>query len=169
MNISCLYRQVKYFLRFSHLAVPLFRPIGELIVYACSVVRCPSVHHIQRSFSPKPLGQSKPNFIWSLHGSGERKFIHGVWVTWLRWPPRPYMVKPFKNLLLKNQRANDFVAWYVALGPWVHHTLFKWWLSVDLDLFFSKVKFGLLCFYIWRTVRKSFNGRNLQQKVYVFI
>ena len=26
--------------------------------------------------------------------------------------------KPLKNLLLQNQRANDIVAWYVALGPW---------------------------------------------------
>ena len=59
-----------------------------------SVVRCrPCVHHFQRSSSPKPLGQSKPNFMWSLHGSGERKFVWGIWVTWPRWPSRPYMVK----------------------------------------------------------------------------
>ena len=29
-------------------------------------------HHFQRS-SLKPLGQSKPNFMWSLLGKGERK------------------------------------------------------------------------------------------------
>ena len=145
-------------------------------------VRPLSVHHFQRSSSPNPLGQSKPNFIWSLNGMGERKFIHGV--TWPRWPPHPYSmvktlqksggsrptaavlcpwarhftprkywlitqeamapsrhdwkivdwdVKPqhnqptFKNRLLRNQRANDLVAWYVAFGPWAHHSLFKWW------------------------------------------
>ena len=55
------------------------------------------------------------------------------------------------------------MAWYVALGPWAHHGLFKWWPEVYLDLFYGKVKFGLLCFYMGKTVRKSFNGRNLQQ------
>ena len=47
---------------------------GELIVYPSS--RRPSVvHHFQISSSLKPLGQSKPNFMWSLLGKGERKFI----------------------------------------------------------------------------------------------
>ena len=33
------------------------------------------------------------------------------------WPPRPYMVKKtLKNLLLRNQRANDPWAWDAALG-----------------------------------------------------
>ena len=54
---------------------------GELIVYpssrrpSSSVVRRPSVHHFQRSSPLKPLDQSKPNFMWSLLGKGERKFI----------------------------------------------------------------------------------------------
>ena len=50
---------------------------GELIVYPSS--RRPSVrrrrpsassvvHNAQRSSSPKPLGKSKPNFMWSLLG-----------------------------------------------------------------------------------------------------
>ena len=50
----------------------------ELIVYPSS--RCPSirpssassvgvvVHNAQRSSFPKPLGRSKPNFMWSLLG-----------------------------------------------------------------------------------------------------
>ena len=50
---------------------------GELIVYPWSVVRRrPSSVHIFQTFSPqKPLGRSKPNFMWSLLGEGERKFI----------------------------------------------------------------------------------------------
>ena len=50
------------------------RLIGELIGYPWSgvrpsSVRCPSsVHNAQRSSSPKLLGQSKPNFMWSLLG-----------------------------------------------------------------------------------------------------
>ena len=101
--------------------------------------------------------------MWSLHGSGKQKFIRGIWVTWPRWLPRPYMVKTFKNLLLRNQRANNLGPWYVALGPWAHQSLFKWWPWVDVDLFYGKVKFGPFCFYMGKSVRKPFNGRNLQQ------
>ena len=32
--------------------------------------------------------------------------------------------------------------WYVASGTPAHHSLFKWWPWVDLDLFYSKVKYG---------------------------
>ena len=48
------------------------RLIGELIVYQWSGVCRPSVvvHNAQRSSSPKPLVRSKPNFMWSLLGSG---------------------------------------------------------------------------------------------------
>ena len=46
---------------------------GELIVYASSrrpsyVVRPSVVHNAQTSSPQKPLGQSKPNFMWSLLG-----------------------------------------------------------------------------------------------------
>ena len=41
---------------------------GELIGYPWSGVRPSSVHNAQRSSSPKPLGRSKPNFMWSLLG-----------------------------------------------------------------------------------------------------
>ena len=48
------------------------RLIGELIGYPWSgvrpSVRPSSVHNAQRSSSRKPLGQSKPNFMWSLLG-----------------------------------------------------------------------------------------------------
>ena len=46
------------------------RLIGELIVYPWSVgvVRPSVVHNAQTSSSPKPLGGSKPNFMWSLLG-----------------------------------------------------------------------------------------------------
>ena len=55
------------------------RLIGELIVYACSVVVVivvVVVHNFQ-TFSPqKPLGQSEPNFMRSLLGKGESKFVY---------------------------------------------------------------------------------------------
>ena len=69
-------------------------PLGSLVSHG----PCPSVvYHFQRSSSPKPLGLSKPKFIWSLTGMGERKFVHGVWVTWPRWPPCPYIVKTLQK------------------------------------------------------------------------
>ena len=58
------------------------RLTGELIGYSWSGVHRPSVvHNAQRSSSPKPIGRSKPNFMWSLLGYGERKFVRGIWVT----------------------------------------------------------------------------------------
>ena len=74
------------------------------------------------------------------------------------------MVKPFKNLLLQNQRANDLVTGYVALGtrgpiivcsnddPRLTLTYF----TARSDL----VPYAFVC---GKTVRKSFNGRKLQE------
>ena len=106
-----------------------------------SVVR----QHFQTSL--KPLGRLNPNFMCSLLGMGERKFVQMVQVTWPRWPPCPYMVKTLKNLILHNQKADDLESWYAAFGARVCTTkLFKWWPWVDLVLFYSKVKFGPLYF-----------------------
>ena len=128
---------------------------GELIVQVglcrpSSVVRRrPHSLNIFSSETASPqklLGQSKSNFIWSLHGMGERNFVQTVQVTWPRWPLRPYMVKTLKNLLLQNQKDDDLESWYVASGAPVLPSLFKWWPWVDLNLFYGKVKFGPLCF-----------------------
>ena len=84
-----------------------WRLISELIVKVG--IRLPSSgrrQHFQTS-PQKSLGQLKPNFIWSLHWSGEWKFFQMVMFTWPRWPPCPHMVKTFKNLLLQNQTADD--------------------------------------------------------------
>ena len=58
--------------------------------------------------------------------------------------PCPYMVKMFKNLLL-NQKADDLETWYESFGTQVLPNLSKWWPWVDLDIFYSKVKFGPFC------------------------
>ena len=76
--------------------------------YSIGRLRCPSsvVHTLQTS-SQKPLSQSKPNFIWSLIGMGEQKFVHMIQVVgpfvhmihvvWPRWPPCPlYGKNPLK-------------------------------------------------------------------------
>ena len=66
---------------------------------------------------------------------------------WPIWPPYPYMLKTIKNLLLRNQKADDLETWYAASGARVLLSLFKWWPWVDLGLFYGKVKFGPLCFW----------------------
>ena len=68
------------------------------------------------------------------------------WVTWPRWPPCPYMIKTFKNLLLQNQLTNDLETWYVALCMWILPRFFKLSPWVDLDPFYAKVKFGHIGF-----------------------
>ena len=37
--------------------------------------------------------------MWTLCGMGKSKWVQMVYVTWPRWPPCPYMVKTFKDLL----------------------------------------------------------------------
>ena len=59
----------------------------------------------------------------------------------------PIYGKNFKNLL-QNQKSYDLETWHVALGTQALQSLYKWWPWVDLDLFYGKVKFGPLCFYM---------------------
>ena len=65
----------------------------------------------------------------------------------------PYMVKTLKNILLCNQTADNLESWCVALGTLILPSLFKWWPWVDLDLFYSNVKFGPVCFCMWKKVK----------------
>ena len=90
-----------------------------------------------------------------------------VQVTWPRWPPCPYMVKTFKNLLLQNQKSYDLETWHVAFGTQALQSLYKWWPWVDLDLFYGKVKLGHLYVWMGKTVTKSFNGGKLAAKDYI--
>ena len=97
---------------------------GEPLVYQWpSSVR----QNFQTSSPLKSLGQLNSNFIWRLLRMGEPKFVQMGLVTWPRWPPCPYMVKTFENLLLQNQKADDLGTWYVASGLWGLPSLFKWW------------------------------------------
>ena len=47
----------------------------------------------------------------------------------------PIYGKNLKNLLLRNQKADDLETWNAALDVRVLPSLFKWWPWVDLDLF----------------------------------
>ena len=73
-----------------------------LLPYAFVWEKC---SEFQMTSSLEPLGQFCTNFIWSLLRLGARKIAKMVAVHWPRWPPCPYMVKTFKNLLLQNRDA----------------------------------------------------------------
>ena len=63
-------------------------PLSSVRMYVCC-------QHFQ--ISPlKALGRLKPNFMCSLLGMVERKFVQMVVITSPRWPPCPYMVKSLK-------------------------------------------------------------------------
>ena len=69
----------------------------------------------------KPLGQSKPAFIWSLHGPKQRKYL-ATYGYMIKMAAMLYILKHFKNLL-RNQKAIGPGAYYAALGTWVQKRL----------------------------------------------
>ena len=52
---------------------------------------------IQTTFSQKLLGHSELNFVWKLSGTRKWKSDDMMLVTWPRWPPCQYMVKPLQK------------------------------------------------------------------------
>ena len=77
-----------------------------------------------------------------------------IQVTWPRWPPCPYILKTFKNLLLQNQKSYDLETQHLASGTQALQSLYKWGPWVDLDLFYGKVKLGH-CTFEWGKLLQS--------------
>ena len=59
----------------------------------------------------------------------------------------------------KGQLSWALVCMIGALGP---SKFVQMMTLVELDLFYGNIKVGPLCFYMGKTVRKSFNEKNLQ-------
>ena len=70
------------------------------------------------------------------------------------------MVKKLKYCLPLNQWNNFNKTWYVASRTTAYHSLFKLLTSVDLDLFYGKVKFWNLVFYIEQCDKDGFFGNH---------
>ena len=87
--------------------------------------------HSLNIFSSETTGPIKVKF----HMEPPWEFVQTVQITWPRWPPCPLMVKTLRNLLLRNQKADDNGSWYAASGARVLPSLFKLWPWVDQDLF----------------------------------
>ena len=78
--------------------------------------------HFKTSSPQKSLGQLKPNFIWSLHGLGEKKVCSNSPGHMTKMAAMPIYGK---NHLLWNQKADDLETWYAALGACVLPNLLK--------------------------------------------
>ena len=87
--------------------------------------------------------------MWRLHGSGEWKFVRGVWFTWPRWPPRPYIVISLQKSSSpkpKGQWPCVLECSIVALGPsWFVQTMTLGWPWSIL----RQGQFCLLYAFIW--------------------
>ena len=101
----------------------------------------------------KPLSQFCSNFIWSLFRVGERKIAKMVAVIWPRWPPRPYMVKTFKNLLLQNRECLGAEPLQESSGTGGLSKLWKELSYIDVWPFYGKVKFASLCIWMGKTFK----------------
>ena len=64
-----------------------------------------------------PLSQFCSNSIWSHLRVGKQKIAKIVTVHWPRWPPCPYLVKTFKNLLLQKQECLGAESLHKSSGP----------------------------------------------------
>ena len=72
----------------------------------------------------------------------------------------PIYGKTFNNLLLWNQKADDFENWYTTLSTRVLPSLLKWCPWADLHLFYSKVSVGPLCFCMGKKLKQCIFFRN---------
>ena len=117
-------------------------PLGKkkwLVFIPDSVVHRPTVcrPHSLNIFSSETTGRIKAKFHMESPRDDETKVCsngHGHMTKMAVMPI--YMVKNLKNLL-RNQKADDLKTWYAASGARVQPNLFKWWLWVDLDLFYG--------------------------------
>ena len=91
--------------------------------------------HFQPSSSTKPIGRSKPNFMWSLLEKWERKFIQMVQVTWPRWPLCSKVLKTLKKIFSRTTvpivlklgmyyQGLYYYKVYINHDPWLSITYF---------------------------------------------
>ena len=99
----------------------------------------------QTTYPLKPLSQFCSNSIWSHLRVGKQKIAKIVAVRWPRWPPCPYVVKAFKNLLLQNGECLGAESLHKSWGMRGLPKLLKELSYLDIWPFYGKVKFASLC------------------------
>ena len=107
--------------------------------------------------------------LWSLWANiahiswgaslGWVKIAKMIMVCWPRWPPCPYMVKTFKNLLLQNRRCLVAESLHKWSGMGGLPKLLKWWSYIDYWPFYGEVKFASLCICI---CTRHLYGKNVE-------
>ena len=121
-----------------------------LLPYAFVWEKC---SEFQTTSTQEPLGQFCSNFIWSLLRLGEWKIAKMVAVRWPRWPPHPYMVKTFKNLLLQNRECFGTEPLQASSGTGGLPTLLKELSYGDVWPFYGKVNFASVCICMGKTFK----------------
>ena len=111
----------------------------------------------------KPLSQFCSDFIWSHLRMGKQKIAKIVAIHWPRWPPCPYMVKTFKNLLLQNRECLGAESLHESSGMGGLPKLLEELLYVDIWPFYGKIKFASLCIcmspiHLNRKIVENFKG-----------
>ena len=159
--------------------MPLLLPLKRLVDYIDTFNREIEIQKLSQQFfnSPKPFGSQGELIVYPFRRSqkissvlfsetaclikakfyveppwvGRRKVCSRHRVTWPSWPPRPYMIKTLQKSS-PPEPANHFLeTWQVASWTPAHHSLYKWWPWVDLDIFYCKVKFGNVFFSIGKS------------------
>ena len=82
--------------------------------------------------------------MWSLLGAGKWKIAKMVAVQWPRWPPCPYVVNTFTNLLLQNRGCLGADSLHKLPGTGGLPKLLKW-SYIDVWPFYGEVKFASIC------------------------
>ena len=76
-------------------------------------------------FSSKTTGPIEAKFHMESPWDGVTKICSNGPGHMTKMAAIPYMVETFKNLLLRNQKADDLETWYAASGARVLPSLFK--------------------------------------------
>ena len=76
-------------------------------------------------FSSETTGPIEAKFHVEPPWDGETKGYSNGTCHMTKMAARPYMVKTLKNLLLRNQMADDLETWYAASGARILSSLFK--------------------------------------------
>ena len=104
------------------------RLIGELIVYQWSGVRrrrLPSSTMLKHLLLRNRLADQSQILCGASLGRGNKILFAASGSHNQDGRHTHIWSKPFKNLLLQNQRADFHETWYVASGTPAHHKLFK--------------------------------------------
>ena len=113
------------------------RLIGELIGYSWSGrPQCSKIFFSKTAWPIKVKFYVEPPWV----GRTKVCWRHLGHMTKMAAMPI-YGIKPFKNLLLQNRRADFHETWYVALGTSAHHSLFNDDPGVTLTYFTARSNF----------------------------